>query len=322
LSSCAWLPAAAAQTEVPSARLELDASPDCTTRAELIARVQARSPRVKFDEAGTTSVRAQFSVAPSGTVTGAVVLATNRSPRSVRQVVAGSCGEAADAVALIIAITLDPTGVIGGSRVEPAPSKPPEEAMSRPAELQPSNAKPEPPAQRGRQTFGFQLGAQALVGPAPGAMPGVAVFATIGVDRPALWSPAVLLGAGRAWQTDISAQGGKAAFELDAASFDACPFRFRLGKVEARPCASALIGRLTAQGSETLNQAPEHPRPFWVVGGAANATLELVWLLELSARLAVGANLVRDSFEFTPLVFHQVPAVTVAGSMGIGLRWR
>lgn len=153
-------------------------------------------------------------------------------------------------------------------------------------------------------------------------MPGIALYATIGIERPTLWSPAVLLGATHVWRTNIHEQGGAASFTLDAASFDACPFRLRLGLVQARPCASALIGRLAAEGSETRNAASESGRPFWVVGGAAVATAELVWLLELSARLAVGANLVRDSFEFTPIVFHRVPAVTASASVGIGMRWR
>lgn len=264
-------------------------------------------------------------------------MANASSPRSVRRVLAGSCREAADAVALIIAITLDPTALARGSSSKRAgdetddaraattartTSKPPAPVLSEPVESQLNPSDSDPALTVGRHTFGFQLAGQALFGPAPGAMPGVALFVTIGVNRPTLWSPAVLLGGVHAWRSDVAAQGGKAAFQLDAASFDACPFRFRVGGVEARPCASALIGRLAARGSETRNQAAESARPFWVVGGAANASLHLVWLLELSARLAVGANLVQDSFEFAPLVFHQVPALTVAASLGMGLRWR
>jgi hypothetical protein len=57
------------------------------------------------------------------------------------------------------------------------------------------------------------------------------------------------------------------------------------------------------------------------VGGAAVATLDLTELLELTARVAVGANLVRDSFLFTPVVFHEVPALTAAASLGVGVRF-
>jgi hypothetical protein len=43
-------------------------------------------------------------------------------------------------------------------------------------------------------------------------------------------------------------------------------------------------------------------------------------IIELSARAGVGANLVRDSFEFAPFVFHSVGPVTLATSIGIGVR--
>jgi len=59
-----------------------------------------------------------------------------------------------------------------------------------------------------------------------------------------------------------------------------------------------------------------------VLGGSVLATAELAEIVELTARVAVGANLVRDSFVFTPVVFHEVPAVTAAVSLGIGVRFR
>lgn len=329
----AGLRVAAAQPVVPSARLEVAAEPSCTTRADLVARVQARSPRLRFlEESGTIGILAQFSVAPSGAVTGNVTLAAPGAEASVRRVLAHSCGEAADAVALIIAVTLDPSAADRGKGTDAVEAVPVERAAPAPASVPSpprrdanaadSDAASSAPPVHGSETFGVQLAAQSFVGPAPGVMPGIALYATLGIDRPALWSPAVLLGATHVWRTNIGEQGGTASFTLDAASFDACPFRLRLGLVEARPCASALVGRLAAEGSETRNAASRSRRPFWVVGGAAVATAELAWLLELSARLAVGANLVRDSFEFTPIVFHRVPAVTASGSVGIGLRWR
>ena len=59
-----------------------------------------------------------------------------------------------------------------------------------------------------------------------------------------------------------------------------------------------------------------------MVGGAAIATAYLSDFFELTARVAVGGNLVRDSFVFTPVVFHEVPALTAAASLGIGTRFR
>jgi hypothetical protein len=318
----------------PAARLEVIAGSDCTTRADLIARVRARSPRVRFtDDGGTFEIRAEFAATPAGSVAASVALASTGTKPSVRRVLGRSCGDAADAIALIIAVTLDPSAAV---REQPAAT------TQAPAAAPPVPARPVPaspaaksdavgqhtpgasaaPAARSRNSVAVQVAAQALLGPAPKVMPGVALYATVGIERPALWSPAVLLGVSHAWRTGFHEEGGTAAFTLDAASFDACPFRLRWGPVDARPCGSVLIGRLSARGSQTRNSATESGRPFWVVGGAAVATIALSDLVELTARAAVGGNLVRDSFVFTPVVFHEVPAVTAAASLGLGMRFR
>lgn len=331
-----------------SATIEVNADLACTTRADLITRVRARSPRVRFvDEGDGLAIRVQISTSPSGELAAEVTLASNGTKPSVRHVVARSCTEAADAVALIIAVTLDPTS--SDARPNSSTTK---EGASRPADAK-SSANPNAtkadtrlgPAQtptspgpvaelpltnagstgagsRRRGTFGAQLAAEAFVGVAPGVMPSVALFAIAGFDRPSLWSPAFVLGVRHAWRTDIEEQGGSASFTLDAASLDVCPVRFRYGVIEARPCGTALFGRLSARGTDTFNPAAESARPFWVVGGAAVVTADLAGPVTMSARLAVGANLVRDSFEFRPATFHQVPPVSGAASLGLGLRWR
>jgi len=53
------LPAAAfAQTQAPTARLDVDANPACSSRDELVARVAARSTRIRFvnDAAGVPAL--------------------------------------------------------------------------------------------------------------------------------------------------------------------------------------------------------------------------------------------------------------------------
>ncbi|HKO50645.1 MAG TPA: hypothetical protein VJV79_23155 [Polyangiaceae bacterium] len=166
------------------------------------------------------------------------------------------------------------------------------------------------------------MAAEALLGVAPGVMPGVALFASASLESQSLWSPALVLAGHHAWRTDVQEPGGMASFTLDAATLDVCPMRLRLAPLEARPCVSALFGRFAARGTNTFDPAAESVRPFAVVGAAAVMTAHLGWLLEASGRLAVGANLVRDSFEFSPAIFHTVPPISAAASLGIGLRWR
>jgi len=42
----------------------------------------------------------------------------------------------------------------------------------------------------------------------------------------------------------------------------------------------------------------------------------------VSADLTVGAPTTRDSFQFAPDEFHQVSAVVVSGSLGLGVEFR
>jgi hypothetical protein len=347
---------AAPKSSSLAAELELSANTECTTRADLMARVHARSPRVTFvDHDSALVIRARFSTLHAGAVVGELTLARPGATPSSRRVVAPSCAEAADAVALIIAVTLDPTSAeyadhgsaVGSDAATPdARSDEPANTNSNDASAHgvspaPPPAKPktsagdagsvedEPSAAPGaaattasssRTRFGFVVAGQTLFGPAPAVMPGVSLYGTVGLDRPELFSPAVTLGATHAWRSGIEEPGGTASFLLDALSVDVCPLRVRVWVLEAWPCASVLGGRFSGSGAETQNPASESGRPFWLLGGAAVVSAPLVWQLEASARVGLGANLVRDSFEFSPVVFHTVAPVTLAASLGLGVR--
>ena len=315
---------------VAAARLEVQASADCVSRADLVARVRARSPRVSFVEGESAiDIRAQFSPSPSGGVVGDVTLASPGAKPAQRRVLGRSCPDAADAVALIIAVTLDPSAIERAGASDDAsvatapPAAPPPTAPSRtPAPVndrEPSSVTDD--AARGADVgIVAQLAAQSVVGPAPGLMPGVALYLQLSLERTGLWAPAAWWGITHVGRSSIEAPGGVASFWLDAASFDACPLRLQLGRFEARPCAWVLGGRLSARGSETRNAAAESHRPFWIVGGSAVLRAQLFWRLEASLRVAAGATLVRDSFMFTPEVFHTASPLSGAASLGVGLR--
>jgi hypothetical protein len=342
-----------------SAELEVTANPECTTRADVMARVHARSPRVTFVEnGGELAVSARFSRLSAGSVAGELTLVRRGAEPATRRVVAQSCAEAADAVALIIAVTLDPTSAERNDRGDHAategrpgasdttPGEPrtkdekngPADGASRSPPAEPKEKGPSSNASSdnassdegstpgsssplsGSARFGLLFAGQTFFGPTPGVMPGIALYATAGIDRPAPWSPALLLGFTHVWRSGIDEPGGTASFTLNALSLDACPLRFRSSRLEVRPCASLLGGRFAAQGTDTQNPAQERARPFWVLGAAGVVTVALVWRLEASARVGVGANLVRDSYEFSTTVFHTVPPVTLAASVGLGVR--
>jgi hypothetical protein len=150
-------------------------------------------------------------------------------------------------------------------------------------------------------------------------MPGIVVSATAGLDREALWSPAIVLGAQHSWRSDLRERGGTASFTFDGASLDACAARAHSNGFEARACAATLVGRLSARGSDTVDPS-ERARLFAVAGVATVLTFRIHPIIELSGRFGAGITLVRDAYEFSPAVFYTAAPVTVSASLGLGIR--
>jgi hypothetical protein len=150
-------------------------------------------------------------------------------------------------------------------------------------------------------------------------MPGIAIYVMAALDRDGAWAPALFVGATHVWRAGLSESGGTASFALDAATLDACPLRLRWSRLTARPCASALVGRLSSKGSDDTQQEVSATRPFGVAGAAMTASFGST--VELSARLGVGLTVLRDSYEFGNAVFHQSSLFTISASLGIGVHW-
>lgn len=321
LLSCVWpcLANAADGGENVGARLRVQAAADCATRDDLAARVAVRSRRIHFvDEDGDFGIEIVLTgIRPNG-VQGDLVILGRSGQASSRRLVTRSCAEAVDAMALIIAVTLDPMSVTG------APDRTGDSAgeSSRPnpaaAETIAASTAPEAPIPSTRR-FGVRMAAQTAWGSAPAVMPGPAIYAMAGIDRASMWSPALVLGAMHLWRSGLDEAGGTASFTLDAASLDLCALRLRLAGLETQACASALAGRLAASGSETYSPAAV-ARPFVTAGGAILLDANLGSWIELSVRAGAGWSLARDSYAFSPTTFYRVDALAITTSLGLGVR--
>ena len=303
-------PGTAPEAAPTRARLDLRGPADCISRADLAARVAARSPRIHLVDDAEIYARVVLTSARPGNVMAELVLATAGAEQPPRRFVARSCAEAADAVALIIAVTLDPTA-------DTSPAPPPVQA---PVIETPAPPPVPAPAPARSWQFGAYAAGQTIFGPAPAVMPGIAVFGMAALDREGVWAPALFVGGTHAWRNDLAEPGGTASFALDAGSVDACPLRLGRSRFAARPCASALVGRLAASGADT-DQPAAASRPFATAGATLALTAGLGTLIELSARLGVGVTLLRDSYDFGGVTFHRAGAGTSTVSVGVCLRW-
>lgn len=296
-------------------RLSLQASPTCTTREELMARVRARSDRIQLDDAADTVVRAAVApLAGQRAVAGELWVEQPDGRATQRRIRAPSCEQAADALALVLVLALDPSAVIAtpGPPPAPRPISPPRAAPAVTA----------PPAPDTPHTvWAIDAGGWVVQGPAPRLMPGVALGALVARDGAGLWSPALALSWLHAGSGELAEPGGTAAFTLEAAILDLCPVRLARGRVEARGCASALVGRLAAAGSNTYAPAAAQ-RPFAATGVGLRVAVALPHRLQLGGRLEAGAPWQRDAFAFSPTVFHRAAAVTLAAGLSLGVRFR
>jgi hypothetical protein len=345
--------AAEAPGPLAAVHLEVEAAATCATPAELVARVTARSPRIRFldDGAGVTSLNAEIAPGPNDTVIGRLSLVDPDGRRSSRRLSAPTCAEAIDAIALIIVISLDPTyappapveaghaplpanpgspgaatsdgvGSLPTTRTSVQPGGANRDASAERGEGASERPSPEPPPP-GSSVRRLGVGASALLisGPAPRVMPGIGVRLVAALDRGAsIWSPALRLTAAHAWQGGVSEPGGTAAFALDTLGLDLCFVRLAITIVDLRGCAAGTAGRLSATGSNTYSPSAQE-RPFVGLGGAAIVGVALGRLFQLSGSVDASDALVRDAFEFSPQVFHRVSAMTLTVDLGLDLRF-
>lgn len=345
---------AAAEPAAPViARLDLESKADCTTREELLARIAARSQRIRFEpeaRGGGPTLRATIAPGSGGSVVADLTILSPGGKRAARRIVARGCAEATDALALVITIALDPSFVASASPAATDSAKPaPEEertplappprpppppapaevptvvapaiAVPSPAGASPAGASPPPsPPAPSVPRFGAGVFATAVFGPSPAALLGFGVEASAALDRASIWAPSIGLRAAHTSRSGLVETGGTAGFSFDTIALDLCPVRVRLASLQARGCGAALAGVLSASGSNTYSPRSS-ARPFVTAGGSLLVTVDLGRRLVASARSSLGASLIRDAFQFTPEVFHRISSVTLGLDLGLGLRF-
>jgi hypothetical protein len=295
--------AAPEQPEPPPAHLAVVAPPGCATFEELEARVAQRSALIRFSrEPGAgLALRVAIVSQPTGTVIATLQIAGADGSRAERRLGAASCGEALDALALMIAVLLEPHALVA-----PPPLAPPIEIAA--------------PAPR---RWGIGLGAEAhtIVGPMPQAAPGVAVGVAVAPEPGTghrFWSPAARLRWAHDWLGEWQAPGGVADFTLDSLELDICPVALGIAGFAARACAAGLGSRIVAHGSQTFS--PEtHVEYLMAAGAAVWLALRVAPHVALEGSLVGGASLQRDTFAFRPAAFYRVAPITLAGSLGLGV---
>lgn len=347
------------QSASPSVFIE-HVSPEgygCGSSHELARRVAHRSERVRIASSpeGAVVARAEIRSVGPGAVEATLTMTEPSGRRWSRLVRSASCEEALDAIALVLAVALSPELNPVPEPVPeppPPPRRPPEprqpkpsppEVRAQPAPPPEPTPPPEPPppvepvpppkpvvvdrpvepkvVPAPESAVGSAGAAASLLwGPAPNVMPGVSIFATFRWNRDSVISPAVQLRASHFWSFGYVAPGGVANFALDSGTVVLCPVWLQEHRLSVQLCATGEAGRLLARGTETLNGKTK-ARPYVALGASVAVEIEFARGIALTTFANGAAPLMRDSFQFLPAVFYEVPVVVLTAGAGVAVRF-
>jgi len=346
-------------TAGPPVFIELVSPNGCGSSHELARRVAHRSDRVRITSSaeGAVVARAEIRTIGPGAVEATLTMIEPSGKRWSRLVRSATCEEALDAIALVLAVAFspelspvpepvpEPTPPPQRRPIEPRPPKPPPDERRSPPVTAPPEPTPPPeppppvePAPPPRpvvdrpsepkvvppppdSAMGWAGATASLLwGAAPKVMPGVSVFGTLRWNRDSVISPAVQIRASHFWMLGYAAPGGVANFNLDSGTVLLCPVWLQEHRVSVQLCATGEVGRLSARGTETI-RGTTRARPYAALGASAAVDIDFGYGIAFTSFANGGAPLVRDSFQFRPAVFYEVPVLVLTAGAGVALRF-
>jgi hypothetical protein len=257
---------------------------------------------------------------------------------SVRRVRGASCSEVASALALIVALALDPEamrdpGIAGaGGPEQGAPQPPP--PLPPPVILPPPQPQPPPPVSaiegsteppsRSRNRWRISGGAEALIylGVAPEALFGVGISVDVTPARDRILTWLVRLSGAYLFPRDLGSPL-KARFKAQFLTLEGCPVRLPLGAVvSVLPCVGVEGGQIQVSGIEQpgVVSTEDQSSPSVSLIEALRVAVHLGKTFSLEVNGALKQPFRHDSFGYSrpPVTVYTVPSVT--GSFGLGLR--
>jgi len=291
---------------------------------------------------------------------GILVITMPDGSASTRRIVGPDCASVARALAVVVALAIDPLARVGEPTSDPqagAGHPTPEgdvEATTRAPEPQPPQqratsvpvpAPPPPPTGRSgpdgvvprrrfaaeareRLHFTFALEARVeltsavVTGALPVAAAAVDVRAHLGSGWPEWLSPSLAVGARQSLQKEIRFGPGASELLWTAATIRLCPVRFAAvaGRFEIAPCAEIDVGTLRA-GAHGLPDVRATSTEWFDRGGSVQASYRLSSSWALGAGVLVTAPWTRDRFALANgQLISRAPLIGVTGGVLVQLR--
>lgn len=285
--------ASAADDEPEPIHLEYSAPSDCPDGASFEGRVRALTSRARFDVARPGERRFDVHIEAGTPVRGALVVARGDSVEGRRVVEADRCSDVDDALALMVALAIDPQASLlpadAGSAAPPESTPlPAEPASARPA-VQPTPLPPAPPLAHESAT------------------------AARGESRP---GPVHARGS-------VDAAGGAASFTWTVGRLDGCGLAWPPPGASAHllACARLEAGALDAVGSGIVG-ARDSTRTWLAMGPLLRVEWAILGPLYVDADVAPMFRVTADRFYFAPdNTINEVPYVGLDASVGVGVHF-
>ncbi len=326
----------------PPFQLAYDAPPDvCPNAIAFFGAIRARTERARLARPGEPAVAigVRIKALRGGSVVGRVEIREPDGVGQERTVESASCKEVAQALALVIALYLDPDATTGAMpetepESEPAPPPSPEPARRRrprsndvvPPPPHPSH--PSHPPQRAALALAAGVGAGAAggIGPSVGLL--ARAFGEITIDgasivRPMSWArPSLRLLLDFA-TTSSEVAAGSQTYVLVAGGLRLCPVDVALGRgIFAGPCAGMQAGvhRGTSAG---VPNARDQDKPWLSPLGTAHALFPVAERLTVELEAGVVVPLVRTRYFLGPdVTLFRTPDVAGVLSAAVAYRFR
>ncbi len=316
------LAATSADGQSPEPTVTYQAPADCGSQAEFENRVRARTRSHTLAPAGDVQA-SRFEIRlrhEEQRVRGSITIYEVNGDANTRELEGATCGEAVDGLALIAALTLDPSATS-----EPEPSSEPTPPPAPTPTPKPSATTPPPPPTQAPPsapvpptTLDFSVSALAVSGVSQNI--NLAGEVGLGLTFRAIASTRAFLKAGLRYAPsqalDPQPAEGDVSFRWWAGVFVFCPALLEAGNVSVGLCLDGEFGQLIGTGTDTLNQREK--TGVWVAGGPG---LLLRWELISPVFIQLGAEtlfpVIWDTFLLADAEVYATPFV--AGRLQAGL---
>ena len=316
-----WSPAVRAQDHHEGIDLRYEPPEGCPGREELTRAIHDRAPH-GFPSADDRSFRVRIERANSD-YQGRLEIERKGRTVSVREIRGSTCDVVSTAIAVFVAIALDPAELSADAEPPaPAPPRPPEREMQRVTQREKEAEPPrvraaasaEPPQPRWHLGTGMNAGAVIQSSAAWGGRVHAAIARFAAGARLA---PELRLSWGWSEFAEAPPRGGEASFRFQTARAEACALLERAPLV-ASACGGFEAGRLSAT-TRNLPRAGGTKEAWYAPTAIVRPGWLLVDWLSLEAELGVLFPLSRASFVLAEpeRTVYRIPQVAFTATAGV-----